>query len=502
MRGAEVTVVRTESHLSRFNTARALFEKIAEENRGFHRIEKSPSAAASFAGTRHAGNVLVAPQRSRSSSAGSMSPPRSQPLPAVPPAVHNGDRAINGSDQPPPKPAKPSILPKPEKPDRRYTKELIEKQRNWTSHFNKPRPPKPDFDVIVESKYPSGLSEKQLSEKSDIPSRVYSPPLSPCAGDTIERPTTLPGSLVSRVSLPKTTSPSKSASPVSPSPRSINLVSSSLCKVADVRVPKPDIINSPVKTIQQENQPTEKVYSAVRCSVLETKEAIPDTKETYIQLDNLRSADTPTQTDDIPKSEHATSTRTSSSNIITPPKHSVEKYDNDEPSVPIAIREAAYKPECSPVSPTQIPESEIRRSSSTSKSPSPESNIYEAVDTYMKTSPDRRLESDEGSRSTENDDGYEIVEYRGDGWGVSGKRRSSTPESPDAPAPIDQPVQSSLASPMVSPVHRPSASPTAVEAQLSPGKLHFACIMSTFIILSSLCVHFSEYLAIIIVKVL
>ncbi|PZC84332.1 hypothetical protein B5X24_HaOG205527 [Helicoverpa armigera] len=198
VRGSDVTGVRTESHLARFNNARALFEKLGEENRGF-RIEKSPSAAASFAGTR--GVTPPAPARSRSSSAGSVSPPRRivTPTPMPAPAV-NGDRLANGATAPPPKPVKPSVLPKPEKPDRRFNKELIEKQRNWTAHFNKSRQCRNDEPSKVDSnKYSSAYQDRkspEVPERYVVPSRVYSPPLSPCAGDSqVERPTTLPSSL-------------------------------------------------------------------------------------------------------------------------------------------------------------------------------------------------------------------------------------------------------------------------------------------------------------------
>lgn len=36
---AQITVMRTESHLARFNTARALFEKLGEENRSGHHVQ-------------------------------------------------------------------------------------------------------------------------------------------------------------------------------------------------------------------------------------------------------------------------------------------------------------------------------------------------------------------------------------------------------------------------------------------------------------------------------
>lgn len=186
--GAQVTVVRTESHVARFNTARALFEKLGEENRGFHRIEKSPSAAASFGGTR------LPTTRSRSSSAGSTSPPR-QHLNGAPAfrIAANGAAAEGARDSA--RTVKPSVLPKPDKTDRRFiNKELIEKQRNWTSHFAKPRAGKNDADTC--RKVESGVtSPASLLDDSRHLSDVRSPPLSPSCVDGDQgpqKPTSLP----------------------------------------------------------------------------------------------------------------------------------------------------------------------------------------------------------------------------------------------------------------------------------------------------------------------
>lgn len=288
MRGSDVTVVRTESHLARFNNARALFEKLGEENRNF-RIEKSPSAAASFAGTR--GVLPVVPSRSRSSSAGSVSPTRNTATGHVSlgSTVVNGDRLSNGAgQQPPPKPIKPSVLPKPEKPDRRFNKELIEKQRNWTAHFNKQRPSRHDQDQRIENRSTAFQDRRspEVSERHVVPSRAYSPPLSPGAGDThIERPSTLPSALVSRgIHVAKSPSPNKNIAPVLPSPRSSNVVSPT--HRTDVLISpsvKRDDLISPARHSPQKSDSLEKpqVYYG-RGSIS------PDTKKSIIEKDELK----------------------------------------------------------------------------------------------------------------------------------------------------------------------------------------------------------------------
>ncbi|XP_012270430.1 uncharacterized protein LOC105694386 isoform X2 [Orussus abietinus] len=171
----QVTVVRTESHVARFNNARALFEKLGEENK--------PSRLAD----RIAKPTNLHGLRSRSSSAnsgsGCTSPARSpRPRSPSPPGTRdhlsnwsasvpalNAERHFeNGhsyssemvSDRLRPRvgvgkfeksPGKENRLDerpeKPEKPERRLnSKELIEKQKNWTSHFSKTRPSRYNSD--------------------------------------------------------------------------------------------------------------------------------------------------------------------------------------------------------------------------------------------------------------------------------------------------------------------------------------------------------------------
>lgn len=178
--GAPVTVVRTESHSARFNNARALFEKLGVESNSNLSVKRSGSREDNLC------ELIHSDRSSSRSSDRSVSPPkRRSPFPSgcqvaasmannncsqmnggivnAPTALanskfimepspkfqHNISRlkteensissastvgsglfggvgsAVSGSD-------------KPEKPERKHnTKELIEKQKKWTSHFTK-----------------------------------------------------------------------------------------------------------------------------------------------------------------------------------------------------------------------------------------------------------------------------------------------------------------------------------------------------------------------------
>nr|CAH7758308.1 unnamed protein product [Callosobruchus chinensis] len=172
-----VTVMRTESHVTRFNNARALFEKLGEENKRDTRVVPLQT-------TKSTSCVPDVTSRSRSSSAnsetretkshgGSRSPsPTNNDFTDTfsnsVPALNNNRNGISGNttnanvtksayktnyctseekmkvEERSPKPAlmkKPDKLDKldrPDKPERRFnSKELIERQKNWTSHFSK-----------------------------------------------------------------------------------------------------------------------------------------------------------------------------------------------------------------------------------------------------------------------------------------------------------------------------------------------------------------------------
>lgn len=502
MRGSDVTVVRTESHLARFNNARALFEKLGEENRAF-RIEKSPSAAASFAGTR--GFPPVVPARSRSSSAGSVSPPRRTITPpASASAVNGSDRLSNGASQQPPKPAKPVVLPKPDKPDRRFNKELIEKQRNWTAHFNKTKSSRHDHENKVE-KHHIGYHDRkspEVAERYVVPSRVYSPPLSPCAGDTqVERPSTLPSTFICR-STPGTKSPSpiKTVPSVTPT-RSNNFVSSAK---SDIVTPiRSDKIISPTNTSDHRYFPrpesTNRVFPRSRSIVSPEKE---DDKDCYREKDGLFS---PIKTDSsvvTSKSYEQVSSPllTSSKPVIEPaslPRHQkspptptprsprtpppITQEENnicaellqtsvqEDLSSPLENKTIDYLPSgdqsgmkiesqptlarpLPPVPVQNVNDHWLQEEHEISRSPEP----YEIV------------MSSPNPVTTSTDDDYEPVQFVTN-VDEKNKGRSSTPKSPECTAIAEEATPSQLASPLASPVHHLSSSSPAA-ASPSPGK--------------------------------
>lgn len=513
VRGSDVTGVRTESHLARFNNARALFEKLGEENRGF-RIEKSPSAAASFAGTR--GVTPPAPARSRSSSAGSVSPPRRivTPTPMPAPAV-NGDRLANGAVVPPPKPVKPSVLPKPEKPDRRFNKELIEKQRNWTAHFNKSRQSRHDEPKVDSNKYSSGYHDRkspEVPERYVVPSRVYSPPLSPSAGDSqVERPTTLPSSLVSRVTpSTKTPSPIKTVTPVSP--RSNNSVSPIPRPESSVSPPpRRERLNSPIKTkpesASQLIPSTEKSHPSVRSSISPPIEdegnanndfpihkSSEQTQYTSSMSNTIeRISPTPPSPSSTPTIEPVSVPRRQKppSPSARSPKSPVSPLYHDKESLPPAERESSvspvpnnrtYTPSSDSVPDAVLPVDGYSPSVTSHESPvlsqSDENNTKNVCDRVSPT-PQSPVTLNNGSKSSKNldEDAYESVDYSGE-WEEKSRRRSSTPESPTCPVKIEDPPRSPLVSPLASPVHRftESSPPATLQASPSPGM----CQLSLF----------------------
>lgn len=492
MRGSDVTVVRTESHLTRFNNARALFEKLGEENRNF-RIEKSPSAASSFAGTR---GLPVVPSRSRSSSAGSVSPTRSNSAPTsnLSPAV-NGDRLSNGAaQQPPPKPAKPSVLPKPEKPDRRFNKELIEKQRNWTAHFNKSRPTRFEQEQRLDPKPVVGYQDRKSPDKTDkhVPSRVYTPPPSPGACDShIERPSTLPSIINRGIHIAKSPSPIKNVAPVLPSPRTNNTISPTL---------RSEILISP--TINRDNiyppkqSPTKtETVDRIRSSLSpelekgqsdENKEIITK-DDNNLQSVEYKSANSPLLPDDV---EIHTSFRFNKSPPSPPlrapksPPTPIPDFINvttdnitnttkgtEEPEFVVKVEEEKdYVDSHQEVIVKSLSSSSI---SSLPQDGVKENNILETehsitvtpeIDDVVLRSPTK----------SQDDDVYEAIQYSGD-WNEKSRRRSSTPESPTNTNQKEGVLQSPLASPTASPVHSLPYSTSPAPASPSKGKQNFIC---------------------------
>ncbi|XP_055688674.1 uncharacterized protein LOC129793094 isoform X8 [Lutzomyia longipalpis] len=124
-----VSVVRTESHAARFNNARALFEKLGVENRV----------------PRPTFSVKVPHSNSREENLNEMSPERTRGFPTAATCgsgtITNGVSKIDTTKIHNVSRLKSTEKPeKPEKPERKFnSRELIEKQKNWTSHFSKTR---------------------------------------------------------------------------------------------------------------------------------------------------------------------------------------------------------------------------------------------------------------------------------------------------------------------------------------------------------------------------
>lgn len=117
-------VMRTESHAARFNNARALFEKLGEA-----RINRPTTFSIKHSTSKDDNLKDPSPERQRSPS------PKKKYV-GISNGVGKSDKAMiqNVSRLKMEKPEKP------EKPERKFnSKELIEKQKNWTSHFSKSR---------------------------------------------------------------------------------------------------------------------------------------------------------------------------------------------------------------------------------------------------------------------------------------------------------------------------------------------------------------------------
>ncbi|XP_029174637.1 uncharacterized protein LOC114943213 isoform X2 [Nylanderia fulva] len=161
----QVTVVRTESHVARFNNARALFEKLGEENKSNRPVDRvtKPNnlhGLRSRSSSANSGSGCTSPTRSPRPR--SPSPPGSREhlstWSASVPALNAERHFENGHCAPERRPGVASKVERtldkendrperPEKPERRpNSKELIEKQRNWTSHFSKTRPSRYNSD--------------------------------------------------------------------------------------------------------------------------------------------------------------------------------------------------------------------------------------------------------------------------------------------------------------------------------------------------------------------
>ncbi|EGI65455.1 Neurabin-1 [Acromyrmex echinatior] len=186
----QVTVVRTESHVARFNNARALFEKLGEENKSNRPVERvtKPNnlhGLRSRSSSANSGSGCTSPARSPRPH--SPSPPGSREhlstWSASVPTLNAERHFENGHCAPERRPGagvskvertgKENDRPeRPEKPERRpNSKELIEKQRNWTSHFSKTRPNRYNSDPnrsLVQTSLNSQNAQNQAQQSSSF----------------------------------------------------------------------------------------------------------------------------------------------------------------------------------------------------------------------------------------------------------------------------------------------------------------------------------------------
>ncbi|GAB1864149.1 Neurabin-1 [Camponotus japonicus] len=185
----QVTVVRTESHVARFNNARALFEKLGEENKSNKPVDRvtKPNnlhGLRSRSSSANSGSGCTSPARSPRPR--SPSPPGSREhlstWSASVPALNAERHFENGHCAPERRPCagkvertlgKENDRPeRPEKPERRpNSKELIEKQKNWTSHFSKTRPSRYNSDPnrsLVQTSLNSQNAQNQIQQSTSV----------------------------------------------------------------------------------------------------------------------------------------------------------------------------------------------------------------------------------------------------------------------------------------------------------------------------------------------
>lgn len=121
------TVIRTESHAARFNNARALFERLGES-----RINNLPALSIKHSTSKDDNLKDLSPEREHQQTP---SPKKAKYV-----GISNGVNKIEGVGMIQNVSRKSDKPEKPEKPERKFnSKELIEKQKNWTSHFTKQR---------------------------------------------------------------------------------------------------------------------------------------------------------------------------------------------------------------------------------------------------------------------------------------------------------------------------------------------------------------------------
>lgn len=173
--GVSAPVVRSESHSTRFNNARALFEKLGVENRAPRPVALSLKMSNSSSREDNLGSDSA----DASDTIRTPSPKRNkyQPLGNGVASKRDPTKIIHNTSRT--KQEKPE---KPEKPERKFnSKELIEKQKNWTSHFTKTRttrfnsdPNRCDIIRTVPGLYPG--NESQPNTTASAAATTTAPP--------------------------------------------------------------------------------------------------------------------------------------------------------------------------------------------------------------------------------------------------------------------------------------------------------------------------------------
>ncbi|XP_008191012.2 uncharacterized protein Spn isoform X2 [Tribolium castaneum] len=177
---SDVNVIRTESHVTRFNSARALFEKLGEENRNnrdkFAPLQCTKSASdicdpKTRSNLSHEDNFDSAKHGIRSLSPNQRGALETCPVAKSNNVVPSSENNVIKANQ-----TKPLVKPeKPEKPQRKFNnKELIEKQRNWTSHFSKSRSPRYSSDPNKTEKLAVNNGDSNTTHEHKVASRSAS----------------------------------------------------------------------------------------------------------------------------------------------------------------------------------------------------------------------------------------------------------------------------------------------------------------------------------------
>jgi neurabin len=148
-------VMRSDSHAARFNNARALFEKLAEG-----RINQSAKFSIKHSNSKDDNLKDLSPERNRSPS-----PKRGKHI-----GITNGVNKVDPSRIFNEKRLKNEKPEKPEKPERKFnSKELIEKQKNWPSHFPKNRSGSNQNRCDIIRAVPTGKIARNNELKESLP---------------------------------------------------------------------------------------------------------------------------------------------------------------------------------------------------------------------------------------------------------------------------------------------------------------------------------------------